>query len=72
MSISGADATTIATHLKKRAGAAVGADDTATVALWIRSRWGGTGSDAAVIAAYASARGDTDLAKTADHVKKHG
>jgi len=71
MAISAGDATTIATYLKDRGGAAAGADNTATVALWIRSRWGGTGTDAAVIALYAESRRDPDLVNWAADLRLH-
>ena len=69
MALSAPDALTIATYLKKYGGAAAGADDTATVALWIRSHWGGTGTDAAVIALYAEAMRDTDLVTRAARIR---
>ena len=69
MALSAPDALTIATYLKKHGGAAVGGNDTATVALWIRSRWGGVGSDAAVIAAYGESRRDIDLAGWASDIR---
>ncbi len=61
MALSAGNATIIANYLKLRAGASAGADDTATVAKFIRSHWGGTGTDAQVIALYGAAIGDVDL-----------
>jgi hypothetical protein len=69
MALSAGDASTIATHLKRNAGAADGGTDTATVALWIRSRWGGTGTDAQVIALFAEARRDPDLVQHAAKIR---
>jgi len=72
MAISGADATTIAGFLKAHDGITAGADDTATVAKWIRSRWGGTGTDAQVIALYGESRADTNLVQWAINIRSHG
>ena len=69
MALSGADATTIATYLKRHGGAASGADDTATVALWFRSHWGNSGTDAAIIALYAEASRDPDLVSLAANIR---
>jgi hypothetical protein len=71
MAISAGDATTISTFLKLRAGAAPGSDNTNCVALWIRSRWGGSGSDAAIIAAYGERTRDVDLVKWASDIRLH-
>ena len=71
MAISAGDATTISTFLKLRAGAAPGSDNTNCVALWIRSRWGGTGTDAQIIALYAERLRDPDLVNWAADIRLH-
>lgn len=71
MALSIADAAIIAGHLKDHGGAVAGADDTATVALWLRSHWGGAGTDANVIALYAESRADTDLVRWAQDIRLH-
>jgi hypothetical protein len=73
MAISGADATTIATYLQRHGGFPAGANDTACVALWIRDHWGGTGTDANVIALYGESSRDTDLVQFAARIRlNHG
>lgn len=71
MALSANDAATIAGYFKLRGGIAPGANDTATVAAWIRSHWGGTGTDAAVIVSYAESKSDIDLVNHAAHLRLH-
>ena len=68
MALSAADAATIAGWIIRHAGST----DTAVVARHIRSHWGGTGTDAQVIAAYADARADTDLVGWANAIRRNG
>jgi len=70
--LSAGDASTIASWVKLHGGASTGLTDTNCVATWIRSRWGGTGTDAAVIALYGGARADTDLLKWAASLRRSG
>jgi hypothetical protein len=72
MALSAGDALTIAGYLTSHAGTTSGGTDTSKVAGWIRSRWGGSGNDAAVIAAYAESRADTDLVNWAIRIRKSG
>jgi hypothetical protein len=72
VALSAPDALTISGYLKAHAGAAPGSDNTNCVAIWIRSRWGASGSDSQVIAKYAESLGDSDLVAWADNIRKHG
>ena len=72
MAISAGDATTIAGYVIAHGGIVAGGSDTITVATWIRNHWGGTGTDAQVIALYGEATADTDLVRWALRIRRSG